>query len=382
MHRSMLLFPTMLLVSGQDVYPDAGQTMEACLQAVLDELRDQSGVPGATAAARGPDRSWELATGVLETDQPEPITPRARMHAGSVGKTFVAALALELVHQGKLDLDLPISTWLGEQPWFERLPTAGEVTARMLMNHTSGLVRYEFDPRFAEAMRADPWRVWRVEEQLAFLFDLEAPFEAGERFEYSDTNYLVLGLILECLLERPLFDVLQERWIKGLDLDDTVRCAGRRIEGLVQGHVGPGDPLVKRELMLVNGELPFDPSFEGAGGGWASTTADLARWARHLWREEGGAIAPELMPDLLDGVEAPMLGPGARYGLGVILHEGEHGPSLGHSGYFPGYLTEMRYWSEHDLAIAVQINSSQPEALRFPPGRWVERLAEILLTPP
>ena len=382
MHRSPLLFSTLLLVPSPAAQLDADQETEARLQDVLDQLRDQSGVPGATAAVAGPDRELQLATGVLELESSEPMTPRARMHAGSVGKTFVAALALELVHEQMLELDHPISTWLGDEVWFERLPNARDVTVRMLMNHSSGLVRYEFNPRFAEAMRADPWRVWKVEEQLAFLFDREAPFEAGGRFEYSDTNYLVLGLILERLIERPLFDELQERWIEGLGLEDTVRCAGRSIEGLVQGHVGPGDPLVKRERMLVEGELPFDPSFEGAGGGWASTTADLARWARHLWREEGGAIAPELLPELLDGVDAPMLGPGVRYGLGVILHEGEHGPSLGHSGYFPGYLTEMRYWPEHDLALAVQINSSRPEALRFPPGRWIERLAEVLLTPP
>jgi D-alanyl-D-alanine carboxypeptidase len=135
---------------------------------------------------------------------------------------------------------------------------------------------------------------------------------------------------------------------------------------------------VKREVMLEKGELPFDPAFEGAGGGWASTSGDLARWARHLWREIDGAIAQALFPTLLDGVPAPALGAGARYGLGVTLREDEHGLSLGHSGYFPGYLTEIRYWPELDLSLAIQINSSRPAALRHAPGSWVESLMEVV----
>jgi D-alanyl-D-alanine carboxypeptidase len=303
------------------------------------------------------------------------------MAAGSVGKTFVAALALELVDAGKLDLEAPIATYLGDRDWLERLPNCHEppaITVRMLMNHTSGLVRYEFDPRFTADLMQDPFRTWAVEEQLAYLFDREAPFPAGERFEYSDTNYLVLGLILESLTGEPLFDSIRERWIEPLGLEGTIPSAGRRIPGLVQGHVSPNDPLVKREVMLEKGELPFDPAFEGAGGGWASTSGDLARWARHLWREIDGAIAQALFPTLLDGVPAPALGAGARYGLGVILREDEHGLSLGHSGYFPGYLTEIRYWPELDLSLAIQINSSRPAALRHAPGSWVESLMEVV----
>jgi D-alanyl-D-alanine carboxypeptidase len=178
---------------------DATQ-LAARLQVELDRLREQSEAPGATLAIRAPNLIVELASGETGLRPGEAMTPRSRMAAGSVGKTFVAALALELVDAGKLDLEVPIATYLGDRDWLERLPNCHEppaITVRMLMNHTSGLVRYEFDPRFTADLMQDPFRTWAVEEQLAYLFDREAPFPAGERFEYSDTNYLVLGLILK-----------------------------------------------------------------------------------------------------------------------------------------------------------------------------------------
>jgi len=101
-----------------------------------------------------------------------------------------------------------------------------------------------------------------------------------------------------------------------------------------------------------------NPQFEWTGGGIASTTADLARWAKLLY--EGKAFDPSLLPLLFDGVPAKGLGRDARYGLGVILRTTELGPSQGHSGFFPGYATDMAYFPDLGIAAAVQVNTTDP----------------------
>src|SRR5262249_26570801 len=147
-----------------------------------------------------------LAAGLSDREQKIPMRPEDRLLAGSVGKTFVSATALQLVHEGKLALDDRIESFLGEEEWFERLPNASDTRVRRLMRHTSGLVRYGLNGRFLAALTRDPDRVGKPAEEIAYLFDSHAPFAAGEGWEYSDTNYIVLGMIVERVTGAKLFD--------------------------------------------------------------------------------------------------------------------------------------------------------------------------------
>jgi len=112
------------------------------------------------------------------------------------------------------------------------------------------------------------------------------------------------------------------------------------------------------DASIVDGLFAVDPQFEWTGGGLASATTDLARWGQLLY--EGRAFDPKLLAELVDGVPAPPLGPGARYGLGVILRPTPLGPTRGHSGYFPGYATELMYFQDLGIAAAVQVNTTDP----------------------
>jgi D-alanyl-D-alanine carboxypeptidase len=315
-----------------------------------------------------------LATGVSDRETGRPMAPSDRMLQGSVGKTYVAAVALQLVGEGRLGLDDRVAAWLGAEPWFGRLPNAADLTVRALMNHTSGLVRYEFDERFLADLTADPGRTWRPEEQLAYVLDTAPPFAVGAGWEYSDTNYLVLGLVLERAGGAPYVELLRTRLLAPLGLADTVPVEGPRVPGVVQGYAGPGNPFGGTDAMLRDGAFVVNPQFEWTGGGVASTAADLARWARLLY--EGRAFDASLLPAMLEGVPA-RLGPGARYGLGVILRETPLGPSYGHSGFFPGYLTEVAYFPEHRVAVALQVNTSEGAARGAPLGRLLLELARV-----
>ncbi len=353
---------------------DSASTATA-LQERLAALQAQSGAPGITAAVVLQDGTvFALAAGESDTIVGRAMTPADRMLQGSVGKTYVAAVALQLVHERRLDLDAKVSAYLDDEPWFARLPNHADVTVRQLMNHTSGIVRYELDDRFIDDLLADPGRVWQPVEQLAYLFDTEAPFPAGEGWEYSDTNYLILGMIIERLTGAAYYDELRRRILEPLDLRHTVPSNARRIAGLVQGYAGVDNPFRLPDAVLVQGEFVINPQFEWTGGGIASTTADLARWAQLLY--EGRAFDAAMLPMMLDGVPA-RLGPNTRYGLGVILRDTPLGPAWGHSGFFPGYLTEMAYFPDHRIAVAVQFNTSDVRSLAMSPGSVLLQLARV-----
>jgi D-alanyl-D-alanine carboxypeptidase len=349
------------------------------LQPWLDSLHAAGRFPGATLGVAFPDgSSCALAAGWSDTACHEPMRPEHLLMSGSVGKTYVAALALQRVAEGRLALDAPISSYLGQEPWFGRLPNARQVTVRQLMNHTSGLVRYELNPRFLADLAADRDHVWTAEERLTYLFDATPPFAAGEGWDYSDTNYIVLGMILERIGRRPLYEQVRERLTTPLGLRHTVPTDRRRIEGLAQGYAGPENPFGGTDAMVLpDGRFAVNPQFEWAGGGYASTADDLARWIQALFR--GQAYPAELLPLALEGPATPALGPGTRYGLGVIVSETPLGTSFGHSGYMPGYITEARYWPENGVAVVLQINTSVPRALGRPAGEAVRQVAERVL---
>ncbi len=358
----------------------AQQPLEGRLQAFLDSVQAAGSFPGMTVGlALSDGRTLTLATGVSDRTSERPMMPRDRMMTGSVGKMFFAALALQLVAEGRLELDAPVSRYLGGLDWYPRLPNAGTMTIRMLLSHTSGLVRYEFDNRFLGDLTAEPYRVWRPEELVAYLLDTEAPFTAGDGWTYADTNYIVLGMVMERLTGRTVYEEVRSRFLEPLALTDTIPSDRPVLPGLVQGYAGPGNPFGGRDAMLEDGRFVLNPQFEWTGGGYITSSLDLARWARFVY--SGEAFGPGLLEQAVAGVPAPGLGRGTRYGLGVIVSATPLGTTWGHSGYFPGYLTEVRYYPEFGLAVAVQVNTSVGRAVGRSLGSILDSVADRTLMP-
>jgi D-alanyl-D-alanine carboxypeptidase len=345
----------------------------ARLQVALDSFRVGTGFPGATLGVALPDgRTLALATGMSDTARRIAMRPTDRMLSGSVGKTYVAAVALQLVEEGKLDLEAPISRYLGGERWFGRLPNARDITVRQLMNHTSGLVRYEFQPAVADALRRDPFATWTPERRLSFILDTQAPFAAGQGWEYSDTNYIVLGMIIERLTGREYYDEVRRRVLDPLGLRNTIPSDRRELPGVVNGYAGPKNELGGYDASLVDGRLAINPQFEWTGGGIASTADDLARWAKLLY--EARAFGAPMLAQMVDGVPSKL--GNARYGLGAIVRESaDMGPVWGHSGFFPGYATEMAYLPDLRVSAAIQVNSTAPYPRGL--GPFLLRVARI-----
>ncbi len=348
----------------------------ASVQERLDSLAEHTALPGlALGAAFADGSSVGFAAGFSDTITGRRLQPTDRMLQGSVGKTYFGAVALQLVAEGGLELDARLEAYLGDEPWFDRIPNAGDVTVRQIMSHTSGIVRYELSPAFLADLASDPMRSFTPEERLAYLFDSDPAFPAGAGWEYSDTNYILVAMLIERVTGRSAYREI-ERWLLlPLGLSETTPSDRPRVEGLVNGYAGTANPFGDFDETMADGGLAFNPQFEWGGGGFASTAEDLALWVQHV--HEGRAFAPSLLGEARDGTAAPV-GPEATYGLGTIMMELPSGTAWGHSGFMPGYRTEAYYFPEHALAVALQVNTSDGRALPESPLRILDGLARIL----
>ena len=346
------------------------------LQAELDAIASEGSFPGATVSLILPDgEEIHLAVGVTEAGG-RPLTPDDRMLAGSVGKTWVSALAMQLIEEGALALDDQVAPWFGGEAWFEQVPNGAELTVSHLLRHQSGMERYEFKPAFWSTLAAEPDRHWKPEELLAFVACDEPMFPAGKGWAYADTNYILMGLLMERVTGQPYYRMVQLRFLEPLGLRDTLPSDHRKVPGVVQGQVLIGQGLGVGPQSRTEDRFSYNVQFEWCGGGFASTARDLARWAYHLYRPQ--LLGEEGLDRLLQAVDAPALGPGRRYGHGVILTPTSLGVLIGHGGFMPGYRTAMGYFPEQGVAAAIQVNCDDERRVGMPLTEVLVRLVSGL----
>jgi D-alanyl-D-alanine carboxypeptidase len=346
---------TLLLFLFQNVQAQTGKTER--IKFLLDSIQIAGNFPGMSFALVDKDRKIIAVTaGYNDKEKSTPLKTTDLLMQGSVGKTYVSAIAMQLIQQKKLNLDEKVSTYLGHHPWFNRIPNASDITVRMIMNHSSGVMRYEFKEQFTKDLTANPDRYWKPADLLVYIFDEKASFPAGEGWEYSDTNYILLGMIIEQLTGAKYYDLLQKNLLSPLGLKHTFASDKRKLPGLSQGYAGAKNEFGGKDKVIdEKGNFIINPQFEWTGGGVYSTTTDLALWGKDLY--EGKVFDSTLLPVFLNGVPAK-LGRDTRYGLGVILRNTAIGAAHGHSGFFPGYMTEMLYFPAYRICAAVQVNSS------------------------
>jgi D-alanyl-D-alanine carboxypeptidase len=342
-------------------HPDSGA--QARFQACTDSLLTRLGAPGITAAAVTSSGDILLAAaGFADVERKIAMSPQHRMLGGSTGKSIFAATALMLVRQGVLDLDAPLSRALGTREWFSRLPNAYGLTLRLLLSHSSGLPDHMGRPGLMDELKAivkrdGPDGYLRPEEGVAMILDQPPMGAPGERFFYSDTNYHMAGLAIEAVTGRDLYDIASELVLTPADMDQTEPAVRRGFAGLAMPYSGSPEAGFQRNADM-DGMLPYSPRMEWAGGGFVTSSRDLALFI-HRYASGGAAGAAG------DQVANPVRfswGEGhlAAYGLGLFLNETSLGRAIGHGGYYPGYRSQMTWYREHDLAVAWQVNASAP----------------------
>jgi len=314
------------------------------VRSLLEKMRIEYGFPGATAAyVLGDGESGSVAVGFADVEKNRAMQPESRMLAASIGKTFVSATLLALAKEGRLDLDDPLSSYLGDRTWYSRLPNGDSITLRQLANHTSGLPDHVYQEGFERFFRpegAEP------EELIETILGKPPLFAPGEGWHYTDTGYLLLGLVIEDVTGESYYDEVDRRFIEPLGLTSTSPSNRRDLAGLAAGYAAGGKTVDDLGVMVWN------PGLEWTGGGLVTTSADLARWAKLLY--EGRAMEGDYLRELLTGVEMER----GRFGLGVLITN----ESQGHGGVIPGYTSSMRYYPKEEVAIAFQINSDFEKA--------------------
>jgi len=360
----------------QAASPNGVAILEKRLHTLLESYRTEHGFAGASVGfVLESGLQGAVAVGHSDIEAGVPLAVTDRLLSGSIGKTYVAAVALQLVAEKRLDLDGKISRWLGGEEWFSRLPSADDITVRMLMNHTSGIPEHVLLPAFGEAIAADPDRLWAPAELVEYILGKEPLFAAGDGWSYADTNYILLGMIIEKAAGQTYYDALKNRILEPLGLKETLPSDSRTIPGLVNGYASERSPFGKPGRTIRDGAFVVNPQLEWTGGGLASTPLDLARWGHALFN--GRAFDTALMDQFLDGLPAAT-GKGDRYGLGVQIWTTPLGAGYGHGGWFPGYISLMTYYKDHGLAVAIQFNTSRSVAVRTHMRNWLDALAACL----
>lgn len=330
------------------------------LASVLADFHERYGFPGATVAIALPDGTiMSAATGLADIEAGRAMTTETPMLAASIGKSFVAATVLALESEGLLARDDLLSAHLGDRPWFDALPNSRTITINHLLHHTAGLPDHVHLPEFQQnwTQLATGDGEFDPERLVAFVAGREPMFEAGQAWAYSDTGYVLLGLVIEQVTGEAWHETVSGRLVNPLGLHDTYPSDHTDLTGLAVGYVDPDNPFgLPVRTADAEGRLLWNPAVESAGGGFASTSADLARWGHLLFG--GEAMEIPYLDRLLDGVPVDAEAPGIFYGTGVAIYaDTPRGPVFGHGGWIPAYVSSLRHYAAHRVTVAFQINT-------------------------
>lgn len=280
----------------------------------------QRGAPGAIVFVRTPKGVHSAVAGAAQLQPYAPMRVADHYRIASLTKTFVASVVLQLVAEGKLGLDDSIERWLPGV-----VPNGAEITLRQLLSHTSGIFNFTDDLTWQSTELANPGHVWSPSDLLAIAFSHPAVFRPGTNYGYTNTGYVLLGLVIEKITGQPVGDVLRTRIFEPLGLRQTSFPTGIEMpEPLVHGYVGFLGSTLLDITMLMH------PSWGYAAAQIVSTAADVTTFFSALMK--GRVVPAALLRQMKTGSDSS-----AVYGLGLMLRFVPCGRAFGHDGDFIGW---------------------------------------------
>jgi D-alanyl-D-alanine carboxypeptidase len=325
---------------------------QALLEAAVDD-----GLPGVSLRVVGAGIDFQGAAGVADLLTGEPLTPAHAIYSASLGKTFTATVALQLCEQGRLELDAPVDRRLPAAV-AARIPFSNTITLRHLLSHTSGLMDYMNDQKaWRSGFVRNPRRRWSHGEVIAYIFHRPLLFEPGSDFHYSNSNYILAGMMIEQVTGRPLDQLINERIIRPLKLVHSF-AGGAPVNDVhaVRGYARPRGRIIDT--------YPWYSHYALADSGIHSTPGDLARFMVSLFRDDL-LLSERTKKHMLTTSNAGY--PPSDYGLGIYVQSNPWGAGrtwYAHDGIDPGYQADMMYLPELDLAIVLAANASLGKANR------------------
>jgi CubicO group peptidase (beta-lactamase class C family) len=331
-------------------------SLEAGLDAFARRALD-GGVPGVVVGVARPGTAPLVrAFGVADLEHGATMTPSSAFRIASLTKSFTAAAVLRLVADGRLALRARAADLLPDRPWL------GDITVDQLLNHTAGLADYAEDPT-GGATKA----VSRTPAEMADWIERLEPrsrFEPGSAWAYSNSHYVLLGLIIEGVTGRPYAEFVRDAVLVPASLRDTVVDDPAEI---VPGRVRGYSLITNRPLALRNADW-IHPSMPGPAGSFRATAADVLAWNQALFSgrvvpmaEVGQMIAPGLLSDgrttKWGMPQAWREGLNADYGMGVFVTPSPIGRRVWHSGDIDGFASWMGHWPDVGVTAVVLTNA-------------------------
>jgi len=319
----------------------------AALTSVLDEGFDASGMPGVAAFVRIGDDVWEAALGVGDLSTGEPFDADAFIRIASNTKTFTATAVLLLVDEGTISLDDPVEQFV------PGITNGAEITVRDLLQMSSGIWEFTSDAELMDRWSADLMMPWDAAQTVELLKGKPAQFAPGEKVVYTDSNYVLLGAILENVTGSDAADAINEMVVEPLGLVDT-DFPDADESGIPdphqQGYRPPGEELGDLGQLQPVGEI--NPEVAWTAGAMTSTLADLVTWADAL--ADGELLSPELQAERLQSRRFDGQTLDFGYGLGVIRIN----DLVGHDGAIMGYSSVAMRYPQADATFVIIGNAS------------------------
>ncbi|AOR36370.1 serine hydrolase [Streptomyces fodineus] len=326
----------------RDLTPGVARQLDVAVRRVMREAN----IPGVTVGIWTPGQpGYVRSFGVADKSTGQQMAPDLYMRIGSETKTFTVTALLQLVDQKKVGLDDPIGKYIGG------VPNENRMTLRQLAGMRSGLFNYSEDPGFVKDLTSNPQRPFTPQQLLAHSFKHQVMFQPGQKFSYSNTNLILLGLVVEKESGQHLGDYIKEHVLDPAGMTHTLFPAGNEFPTPhAQGYTR--QTADGREADAAD----WNPSWGWAAGAMISTLGDLHTWAR--------TVATGQFPDGRRMVGAatqkqrlitPQTGSikGAGYGLGIFDVRGW----IGHNGSLPGYESLTVYLPSTRTTLVVLLNT-------------------------
>jgi D-alanyl-D-alanine carboxypeptidase len=343
--RAIVATVTAGVLAGCNASSPADQRADA-LDKAIPAAMQRASVPGAIVGIWQDGRApYVRAFGVRDTATRQPMATDLYMRIGSNSKTFTVTALLMLADQGKLGLDDPIDRYV------KGVPGGNRITLRQLAQMRSGLYNYSDDTN--KVMAQQPSRQWRPSELVEVAFRHPPLFPPGSDFDYSNTNTVLLGLVVEKVSGQSLGAFIEQNILKPEGMTHTLFPAGAEIPS----------PHSQGYFKMPDGKIvdatDWNPSWGWASGNMISTLDDMRVWRRDL--AIGKLISPAMKQQRDQFLPAPAEGDGALYGLAL---ENQHG-WIGHNGNIMSYMVYPYYLPAERITMVVMLNSGVDV-----PGSW------------
>ncbi len=334
--------------NAQTIHPK----LDSMFRRTLDSMYIVLNAKGLGAAVQVPNGAvWAGGAGISSANPTQEITPDHIFGIGSVNKTITSASILKLADEGVLSLGDSLHSWLDTFKFINP-----NITIRQLLRHQSGIYDILSNSAYQPAINAAPDSIWAWDDVISTF--IKAPlFQPGAGFSYSNTNYLLLGLIIEKASGKPYFQEIRNQFLSPLGLESVVLPPYETLPQPTTAHL----------WLDLNGDgVPDDADFlfsdwnswhstAAPAGSYFSTPGDMARWIRSLMG--GNLLSQNMLAEMKTTVTTTFPG-GTKYGLGLMERNISTQKAYGHGGD-AGYSASVWHFPALDISIAVLNNDGR-----------------------